>query len=101
MPPSYHIERLQKAPAGYYFDVITNGFGIMQGYSAQIPAKDRWAIIAYIRALQLSQKASAADVPAGLNMPTVLPKFEGDAPSGATPVTPAPVKKDKKEGGVE
>ena len=102
MPPSYHIERLQKAPAGYYFDVITNGFGIMQGYSAQIPAKDRWAIIAYIRALQLSQKAGAADVPAGVNMSTALPKFEGDAPSGATALTPAPPKKeDKKEGGVE
>jgi len=102
MPPSYHIERLQKAPAGYYFDVITNGFGIMQGYSAQIPAEDRWKIIAYIRALQLSQKASTADVPAGLTLPTALPKFEGDAPSGATPLTPAPLKKeDKKEGGVE
>ena len=101
MPPSYHIERLQKAPAGYYFDVITNGFGIMQGYSAQIPAADRWKIIAYIRALQLSQKASAADVPAGMNMSTALPKFEGDAPSGATPLTPAPPKPEKKEGGVE
>src|SRR5258708_2221484 len=48
MPPSYHIERLQKAPAGYFFDVITNGLGIMQGYSPQIPAQDRWAIMAYI-----------------------------------------------------
>jgi len=102
MPPSYHIERLQKAPAGYYFDVITNGFGIMQGYAAQIPAEDRWKIIAYIRALQLSQKASAADIPAGMSMPTPLPRFEGDAPSGATPLTPAPPKtEDKKEGGVE
>jgi hypothetical protein len=101
MPPSYHIERLQKAPAGYYFDVITNGFGIMQGYSAQIPAADRWKIIAYIRALQLSQKASTADVPVGLTLPSALPTFEGDAPSGATPLTPAPPKKDKKEGGVE
>jgi len=100
MPPSYHIERLQKAPAGYYFDVITNGFGIMQGYSAQIPAKDRWAIIAYIRALQLSQKASAKDLPEGEALPSAVPNFDGDAPSGATPVQPAP-KVSKAEGSAE
>jgi hypothetical protein len=100
MPPSYHIERLQKAPVGYYFDVITNGLGIMQGYSAQIPAEDRWKIIAYIRALQLSQRASAKDIPAGQVVPTAPPTFEGDAPSGATPVKPAPVK-EKNEGGAE
>jgi mono/diheme cytochrome c family protein len=100
MPPSYHIERLQKAPAGYFFDVITNGLGIMQGYSAQIPAQDRWAIIAYIRALQLSQNASAAELPSGQTVPSAMPKFEGDAPSGASPVKPAPVKA-AKEGGAE
>ena len=99
MPPSYHIERLQKAPAGYFFDVITNGLGIMQGYSAQIPAQDRWAIIAYIRALQLSQNASAADLPSGQTVPSAPPIFQGDAPSGATPVKPATAT--KTEGGAE
>jgi len=63
-PPSYHIDRLRKAPAGYLYDVITNGFGAMPDYAAQIQdATDRWAIVAYIRALQLSQNASIADVP--------------------------------------
>jgi mono/diheme cytochrome c family protein len=62
-PPSFHIDRLRQAPVGYYFDVITNGFGSMQDYSAQIPVKDRWAIIAYVRALQLSQHATLGDVP--------------------------------------
>ncbi|HLZ12529.1 MAG TPA: cytochrome c [Candidatus Acidoferrum sp.] len=62
-PPSYHIDRLRQSPNGYYFDVITNGFGAMYGYSAQISPKDRWAIIAYVRALQLSRNVKAADLP--------------------------------------
>ena len=62
-PPSYHDDRLRNAPAGYFFDVITNGFGNMPDYSAQVEPADRWRIIAYIRALQLSQRASVADVP--------------------------------------
>ena len=62
-PPSYHIERLRQAPAGYFYDVITNGFGAMQDYSVQVPVSDRWAIVAYIRALQLSQHAGLNDVP--------------------------------------
>ncbi|MCI0348929.1 MAG: cytochrome c [Acidobacteriales bacterium] len=62
-PPSYHIDRLRQAAPGYFYDVITNGFGAMQDYAAQIPVRDRWAIVAYIRALQLSQNASLADVP--------------------------------------
>lgn len=62
-PPSFHIDRLRNAPPGYFFDVITNGFGAMQGYAEQVPVKDRWAIIAYVRALQLSQHATMADVP--------------------------------------
>jgi len=62
-PPSYHIDRLRQAPPGYLFDVITNGFGAMQDYSAQIAVRDRWAIVAYIRALQLSQNARLTDVP--------------------------------------
>ena len=62
-PPSYHIERLRQAPPGYFYDVITNGFGAMQDYAAQVPVRDRWAIVAYIRALQLSQNAHLSDVP--------------------------------------
>ena len=61
-PPSFHMERLHQAPPGHFFDVITNGFGAMPDYSAQIPPRDRWAIVAYIRALQLSQRASLADL---------------------------------------
>jgi mono/diheme cytochrome c family protein len=63
-PPSMHIERLQKAPPGYFFDVITNGFGAMYDYNDRIEAEDRWRIAAYIRALQLSQNAVLDDVPA-------------------------------------
>jgi hypothetical protein len=62
-PPSYHIDRLRQAPVGHFYDVITHGFGAMRDYSAQISPHDRWAIIAYIRALQLSQHATVADVP--------------------------------------
>ena len=63
-PPSFHIDRLRESPPGHYFDVITNGLGAMQDYSAQIPVEDRWAIVAYIRALQLSQNATVNDLPA-------------------------------------
>jgi mono/diheme cytochrome c family protein len=63
-PPSYHQPRLRDAPVGYFFDVMTNGFGAMQDYSAQVTVPDRWAIAAYIRALQLSRNATVADVPA-------------------------------------
>ena len=69
-PPSYHIERLRKAPLGYFYDVMTNGFGIMPDYASQIPARDRWCIVAYIKALQLSQKATLADVPPGQTVPS-------------------------------
>jgi hypothetical protein len=64
-PPSLHIDRLRNAPVGYYFDVMTNGFGAMPDYATQIPPRDRWAIIAYIRALQLSQNIPAGQLPAG------------------------------------
>jgi hypothetical protein len=63
-PPSLHDDRLRAAPIGHFFDVISNGFGAMPDYAAQINARDRWAIIAYIRALQLSEHATIADVPA-------------------------------------
>jgi mono/diheme cytochrome c family protein len=62
-PPSLHVDRLREAPVGHYFDVITNGFGAMPDYAAQVGVDDRWAIIAYIRALQLSQHATLGDVP--------------------------------------
>jgi hypothetical protein len=62
-PPSLHIQRLVDAPPGHIFDVITNGFGAMPDYASQIRARDRWAIAAYIRALQLSQHAPAAELP--------------------------------------
>jgi mono/diheme cytochrome c family protein len=60
---SYHIDRLRQSPPGYFFDVITNGFGAMPDYRAQITPDDRWRIVAYIRALQLSHATSTADVP--------------------------------------
>jgi len=63
-PPTYHSDRLREQPNGYFFDVITNGFGAMPDYAAQVEPQDRWAIVAYIRALQLSQQASINDVPA-------------------------------------
>jgi mono/diheme cytochrome c family protein len=62
-PPSYHTDRLRQVPNGYIFDVITNGFGAMPDYAAQVEPRDRWAIVSYIRALQLSQNASLNDVP--------------------------------------
>ena len=83
-PPSYHIARLQKAPLGYFYDVIANGFGIMPDYAPQIPPRDRWNIVAYIRALQLSQTATTADVPKGQAIPSEPPKFRGQPGSGAT-----------------
>ena len=54
-PPSYHDDRLRSAPVGHFFDVITNGFGAMPDYAAQVAVEDRWAIAAYIRALQASE----------------------------------------------
>jgi hypothetical protein len=63
-PPSYAEERLRTAPVGHIFDVITNGFGAMPDYQAQIPVDDRWAIVAYVKALQLSMYAPIDDVPA-------------------------------------
>jgi len=62
-PPSFMEDRLRNAAAGYFFDVMTHGFGAMQDYAAQIPVEDRWAIVAYERALQFSQHAAVGDVP--------------------------------------
>jgi mono/diheme cytochrome c family protein len=63
-PSSYHVDRLRAMPIGYFYDVITNGYGAMADYSAQVPPADRWAIAAYVRTLQYSQYAPVADVPA-------------------------------------
>jgi mono/diheme cytochrome c family protein len=62
-PASFQSDDLRTAPAGHFFDVITNGFGAMSSYANQIQVRDRWAITAYIRALQLSQSAAIGDVP--------------------------------------
>jgi hypothetical protein len=61
-PPSFHQERLRNAPVGYFFDIMSNGLGAMPDYASQIKPSDRWAIAAYIRALQMSQHATEADV---------------------------------------
>ena len=84
-PPSYHIPRLEKAPLGYFFDVMTNGYGIMPDYAAQIPPRDRWCIVAYIRALQLSQNATMADVPQGQNVPSQPPVFRNVGTGASLP----------------
>jgi mono/diheme cytochrome c family protein len=63
-PPTYHQDRLRQAPNGYFYDVISNGFGQMYSYGAQVPPRDRWAIIAYVRALQLSRHMRASEMPA-------------------------------------
>ena len=68
---------------GYFFDVITNGFGAMPDYASQVAPRDRWAIVAYIRALQFDRAPPAADVPAGRNVPSEPPRFE-ELGSGAT-----------------
>jgi mono/diheme cytochrome c family protein len=64
-PPTFHQDRLRQAAPGYTFDVITNGFGAMPDYAQQIAVRDRWAIVAYIKALQRSQHATLGQVPAG------------------------------------
>ena len=63
-PPSYHIDRLRQVGVGHFFDVMTNGYGAMWKYSAQIEPRDRWAIAAYIRVLQASQDTNVNDLPA-------------------------------------
>jgi mono/diheme cytochrome c family protein len=78
-PPSYYEQRLREAPVGHFFDVMTNGWGAMPSYATQVAAQDRWAIIAYIRALQLSQasapQSAQATSPAPATSPT--PKASG------------------------
>jgi cbb3-type cytochrome c oxidase subunit III len=82
-PPTYHQDRLRQAPNGYIYDVITNGFGAMLSYSAQIPPRDRWAIVAYVRALQLSRNAQLADLPADMREKILHPPAaSAGAPEG-------------------
>ncbi|HEX8169327.1 MAG TPA: cytochrome c [Thermoanaerobaculia bacterium] len=81
-PPSFHTLALRNAPTGHFFDVMTNGFGAMPPYRTMIPPQDRWAIIAYIRALQLSQSATLADVP-----PADRAKLDHPQSSEAAPET--------------
>jgi len=82
-PPSFHQDRLRDAPVGYLFDVMTNGFGTMSGYASQVTVEDRWAIAAYVRALQLSQNARLAELP-----PAERAAFEAAIREAAT--SPAP-----------
>jgi len=63
-PPSMHDPRLRAQPVGYFYDVMTRGFGQMPDYAAQLAPRDRWAVAAYLRALQLSQQGTVDDVPA-------------------------------------
>lgn len=63
---SLHLDRLRLAPVGYFYDVITNGFGVMPDYRSQITVEDRWKIIAYVRALQLSHQGTTSDMPADM-----------------------------------
>jgi cytochrome c553 len=63
IPPSYHIDRLRNAPVGYLYHVITNGYGVMYPYASRVEPADRWAIVAYIRALQLSRDGTLDDAP--------------------------------------
>ena len=90
-PPSYMEDRLVTAPNGYIFDVISHGFGAMQDYASQIPVQDRWAIVAYERALQFSQRATVADVPADHRADLDRPPAAAPRPnSGQAPGTEAP-----------
>ena len=84
---SFHQDRLRQEKAGYFFDVITNGFGAMPDYATQIPVRDRWLIVAYVRALQLSQHASADDVPADRR--AALDAASSESPQGTSTAKPA------------
>jgi mono/diheme cytochrome c family protein len=83
-PPSYYSERLVNAPVGHFFDVISNGYGAMPSYASRVQSDDRWRIVAYIRALQLSESASLNDVPADQRQNlAVEPPLRSSGNSGA------------------
>jgi mono/diheme cytochrome c family protein len=85
---SFHQDRLRQERVGYFYDVITNGFGAMPDYATQIPVRDRWLIVAYVRTLQLSQHASVDDVPAGSRGALDAPPAQTAQPGSTT--QPAP-----------
>jgi len=85
---SHHLDRLREAPVGYWFDVMTNGYGAMLGYAAQVPVDDRWAIIAYVRALQLSRHATVEDIPEADREAVIAGKVV-PAAGGSGPQAPA------------
>lgn len=99
-PPSLHSDRLRQAPAGHFFEVVTRGFGVMYDYRSRIVPEDRWAIAAYIRALQFSQhagaddleaaKAESAHAPAGDDAAAAGTEGEKDKKAGANPARDAP-----------
>jgi len=75
-PQSFHTDQLRQAPVGHFFDVMTNGWGAMPSYAPQVPVRDRWAIVAYIRALQLSQNQQAGTPPPAPTNPPVTARPE-------------------------
>jgi mono/diheme cytochrome c family protein len=101
-PPSFHIDRLRGETPGYIYDVVTKGFGAMPDYASQIPVADRWAIVAYVRVLQLSENAREADVPPqwrpslataprSLPAPQALPGAVTSHPASEPPPSTRPV----------
>jgi hypothetical protein len=97
-PPTYNDDRLRNAPVGHFYDVITNGWGKMNSYAHQVPVADRWAIVAYIRALQISQNPNGIrplpmtnnNSGAGANTTTTTTPAAASAPSPAATTTAAP-----------
>jgi mono/diheme cytochrome c family protein len=99
-PPSYHDDRLRNAPVGHFFDVMTNGYGAMYSYAQRVSVDDRWAIAAYIRALQASQAGTVADVPA--DQKTALeqaPQQEATPPPGEMRPGAPPTPEGRPQGG--
>ncbi|HYU43831.1 MAG TPA: cytochrome c [Vicinamibacteria bacterium] len=88
-PPSFHIDRLRNEKAGYFFDVITSGFGAMPDYAAQIAVPDRWATVAYVRALQLSENARLEDVPED-DRAQLAASSVAASPAPPSPASPSP-----------
>ncbi len=89
-PPSFHIDRLRDAPVGHFFDVMSNGLGAMPDYASQIDVSDRWAIAAYVKALQLSQNAPVSDVP---------PEKQADLARSPQPAPRPPVEREMGQAG--
>jgi mono/diheme cytochrome c family protein len=85
-PTSFHDERLRQSPVGYFFDVMTNGFATMPSYASQIAVEDRWAIAAYVRALQLSQNARLAELPEADRLELYSATRPAEAPAPLTEV---------------